>query len=48
VDKLRPVCAKGKPGDGGSAAVTGASWEGNGLVETQSGRILFTIVRNLP
>ena len=37
------LAAKGKPGGGGSAAVTGASWTGNGLVETQSGRILFTM-----
>jgi hypothetical protein len=36
--------AKGKPGGGGgSAAVTGASWTGNGLIEKQSGRILFTM-----
>jgi len=35
--------AKGRPGGGGPAAVTGASWTGNGLVEQQSGRILFTM-----
>lgn len=29
-----------KPG-GGSGAVTGASWTGNGIIEKQSGRILF-------
>jgi V8-like Glu-specific endopeptidase len=35
--------AKGRPGGGAPAPVTGASWTGNGLVETQSGRILFTM-----
>ena len=34
---------KAKPGGGTSGAVKGASWTGNGLVETQSGRILFTM-----
>ncbi len=35
--------AKGKPGGGGGGSVTGASWTGNGIIETQSGRILFTM-----
>ena len=35
--------AKGRPGGGAPAAVTGASWTGNGLVERQSGRILFSM-----
>jgi V8-like Glu-specific endopeptidase len=37
------IAAKGKPPGGGSGAVTGASWSGNGLIETQSGRALFTM-----
>jgi V8-like Glu-specific endopeptidase len=36
---------KARPGGGGSGsgAVTGASWAGNGIIEQQSGRILFTM-----
>jgi hypothetical protein len=40
VPKARPG---GGGGGGGSGAVTGASWTGNGIVEKQSGRILFTM-----
>ncbi len=34
---------KARPGGGGSGAVTGASWTGDGIIERQSGRILFTM-----
>jgi V8-like Glu-specific endopeptidase len=36
------IVPKARPGSG-SGGVTGASWTGDGLIETQSGRILFTM-----
>ena len=40
--KLVPKARPGG-GGGGTGAVTGASWTGDGIVEKQSGRILFTM-----
>ena len=35
---------KARPGGGGgTGAVTGASWTGDGIIEKQSGRVLFTM-----
>ena len=43
-DSSGKLVPKAKPGGGGgSGAVTGASWNGNGIIERQSGRILFTM-----
>ena len=43
-DSSGKLVPKAKPGGGGgSGAVTGASWTGNGIIERQSGRILFTM-----
>lgn len=42
-DGAGKLVPRAKPGGGTSGAVTGASWTGNGIVERQSGRVLFTM-----